>query len=419
MFDSLYRLLGQVISFFFNLVPNYGVAIILLTIFVRLVLLPLTIKQTKSMQAMQKLQPQMKELQAKYKGDKQRLNEEMMKLYKTHQVNPLGGCLPLVLQFPVFIALFRVLNSCGVKVAKGKACPAAAIGTKYLPVGSAILATIQKGNTSFLGMKMGTSPAEIISTAGLVAAIPYLVLLALMGITTWYQTKQAQGAQPPGANNQMAIVGKIMPIMLIVFSYRFPVGVSIYWVVSNLWTIGQQHVLLRPAALAAAGAGGAAAALKGGGPAPKGGAGGRGGSAGPKGGGSGPKGGGSSPKGGGSSGQKAGGSSGQKSGSSGPKGGGSGQKSGGSSQKGGGGGVPARGGRSQKGSGAQRATSSSNGGGGSPKTQGAQKPSGAQADGSGPGAAEGAESDGRPAAEGSNSSPTGSSGQSRKKRGRR
>jgi YidC/Oxa1 family membrane protein insertase len=399
MLESLYRLLGSIISFFYDLIPNYGIAIILLTIFVRLVLLPLTIKQTKSMQAMQKLQPQMKELQAKYKGDKQRLNEEMMKLYKTHQVNPLGGCLPLVLQFPVFIALFRVLNTCGVKVKRGTPCPAAAIGTKYLPAGSAILGAIEAGRTGFLGMKMGTSPADVVSKMGLAAAIPYLVLLALMGLTTWYQTKQAQGTQPPGANNQMAIVGKIMPVMLMVFSYRFPVGVSIYWVVSNLWTIGQQRVLLGPVALAgAAGAAGAAAAFKGGG-SPKGGAGGRGGSAGPKGT-SGPKG-------------------------SGPKGGGS-KGSGGPSAKGGGGrSLPAGGGRGQKGSGVQRPSSASNGGGRNAKAPSGQKPSGAaRGDGDSPPVAEGAESgDGRPAAtDGNAKRPSGSGsggGQSRKKRGRR
>lgn len=387
MFDPLYRLLGQVLSFFYDLIPNYGVAIILLTIFVRLVLLPLTIKQTKSMQAMQKIQPQMKELQAKHKGDKQRLNEEMMKLYKTHQVNPLGGCLPLVLQFPVFIALFRVLNTCGVTVKKGTPCPAAAIGIKYLPATGALLAAIQAGNTGFLGMKMGTSPADVVSKAGLVAAIPYMILLALMGLTTWYQTKQAAGAQPPGASNQMAIVGKIMPVMLVIFSYRFPVGVSIYWVVSNLWTIGQQRVLLGPVALAAAGA----AAGKGG-PAPKGG-GGRGGSAGPKGGGSGPKG----------------------SGGSGAKG------SGGSSPKGGGGrSLPEGEGRSQKGSGAQRSPSASNGGSGKPKAQGGQKPSGARGGGDSSRVTEGAASDGNPAAKGGSAKrPSGSGGQSRRKRGRR
>jgi YidC/Oxa1 family membrane protein insertase len=245
--DGLYSALGHVLSFFYDLIPNYGVAIILLTIFVRIILLPLTIKQTKSMQKMQRIGPEMKALQAKHKGDKQKLNEEMMKLYKEHQVNPLGGCLPLLMQFPVFIALFRVLNTCGVHVGKGKPCPANQIGTKYLPPNSGLLAAIhaQNATTMFLGMSMAATPRDVLKTGGPVAAIPYLLLLAAMGVTTWYQTKQSAAAQPPGAAaSQMAIMGKIMPLMLMFFSFQFPAGVSIYWVVSNLWTIGQQRVLL-------------------------------------------------------------------------------------------------------------------------------------------------------------------------------
>ncbi|MGH2722465.1 MAG: YidC/Oxa1 family membrane protein insertase [Actinomycetota bacterium] len=246
MLESLYSALGAVLSFFFDVIPNYGIAIILLTIFVRVILLPLTIKQTKSMQKMQKIGPEMKALQAKHKGDKAKLNEEMMKLYKEHQVNPLGGCLPLLMQFPVFIALFRVLNTCGVAVAKGKVCAANQIGTKYLPANSALLAAIhaQNGATTFLGMSMAATPRDILKT-GIVPALPYIGLLAAMGLTTWYQTKQASAAQPPGAGaSQMAIMGKIMPVMLMFFSFGFPAGVSIYWVVSNIWTIGQQRVLL-------------------------------------------------------------------------------------------------------------------------------------------------------------------------------
>ena len=246
MLDGLYSALGSVLSFFFDVIPNYGVAIILLTIFVRVILLPLTIKQTKSMQKMQKIGPEMKALQAKHKGDKQKLNEEMMKLYKEHQVNPLGGCLPLLMQFPVFIALFRVLNTCGVAVAKGKACAANQIGTKYLPANSALLAAIhaQNGATTFLGMSMAATPRDVLRS-GILPALPYLGLLAAMGLTTWYQTRQAAAAQPPGAGaSQMAIMGKIMPVLLMFFSFGFPAGVSIYWVVSNIWTIGQQRVLL-------------------------------------------------------------------------------------------------------------------------------------------------------------------------------
>src|SRR5919202_5844490 len=106
MFDAFARLL----AWFYDLVPSYGVAIILLTVAVRLLLFPVTAKQAKSMQAMQRVQPELKRLQQKYKNDRQKLNEEMMKFYKEHQINPLAGCLPLLLQMPLFIILYRVIH---------------------------------------------------------------------------------------------------------------------------------------------------------------------------------------------------------------------------------------------------------------------------------------------------------------------
>ena len=108
-----------VLAFFYSIVPNAGVAIILLTVTVRLLLFPLTAKQAKSMLAMQRLQPEIKKLQAKYKSDRQKLNEEMMKFYQENQINPLGGCLPLLVQMPVFIALFQVLRSTAATVPTG------------------------------------------------------------------------------------------------------------------------------------------------------------------------------------------------------------------------------------------------------------------------------------------------------------
>jgi YidC/Oxa1 family membrane protein insertase len=111
IWDTLLEGLGSILSFFYRVIPSYGVAIMLLTVLVRIVMLPLTIKQTRSMQAMQRIQPKVKELQRKHKGNRQKLNEELMKLYKEHQVNPLGGCLPLLLQIPVFIALYSVLRA--------------------------------------------------------------------------------------------------------------------------------------------------------------------------------------------------------------------------------------------------------------------------------------------------------------------
>src|SRR5919198_3799585 len=102
--------LGWFLSHLYDLIPNYGMAIILLTVAIRVLLLPLGLKQIRSMQAMQALQPQIKALQQKYKGNKQKLNEEMMKLYKERGVNPLAGCLPMLLQIPVLIALYSVLR---------------------------------------------------------------------------------------------------------------------------------------------------------------------------------------------------------------------------------------------------------------------------------------------------------------------
>src|SRR5947209_15827160 len=108
--QSLLNGLGWVLSHIYDGVHNYGLAIIILTLGIRLILLPLGLKQIRSMQAMQVLQPQIKSLQQKYKGNKQKLNEEMMKLYKERGVNPLAGCLPMLLQIPVLIALYSVLR---------------------------------------------------------------------------------------------------------------------------------------------------------------------------------------------------------------------------------------------------------------------------------------------------------------------
>src|SRR5213593_1385865 len=102
--------MGAVLAFFYAVVPSYGVAIIGLTVVVRLLLFPLTAKQARSMQKMQWVQPEIKKIQAKYKDDRQKLNEEIMKFYKENSINPLAGCLPLVFQMPVFFALFRVLR---------------------------------------------------------------------------------------------------------------------------------------------------------------------------------------------------------------------------------------------------------------------------------------------------------------------
>ena len=245
LWNGLLSGLGTVLSFFYDIIPSYGVAIILLTIFVRILLLPLTLKQTRSMHAMQQIQPQVKELQRKYKGNRQKLNEELMKLYKEHQVNPLGGCLPLLLQLPVFFALYRVLTAGG--------------GTEYLPTGSSLTTSIREGAERFLGMNLGCPPrgagqgmvaviqggSQIDCGSSFAAAIPYYIMVALMVGTTFYQQRQMQKASSGPQAQQMKIMTTIMPVFLGFISLQIAAGVLVYWVTTNTWQIAQQAIMLR------------------------------------------------------------------------------------------------------------------------------------------------------------------------------
>jgi YidC/Oxa1 family membrane protein insertase len=246
-FRAITEGLGAILSFFYDVIPSYGIAIILLTITVRVALLPLAIKQIRSQHAMQRIQPLLKALEQKYKGNRQKLNEERMKLMKEHQVNPLGGCLPLVLQLPIFIALYQVLSAGG--------------GTRYLPEGSALVRAIESKTATFLGMNLACNPSSagrgIVDVrgntldcgSGIAAAIPFFVLVGLMVFTTYYQQKQMQAASGQ-QQAQMQLMLRIMPVFLGFISLSIPAGVLVYWGTTNLWQIGQQHVMLRAKARA-------------------------------------------------------------------------------------------------------------------------------------------------------------------------
>ena len=230
MLDPLYNALGAVLAFFYAIVPNEGVAIILLTITVMLLLFPLTAKSSRSMLAMQRLQPEIKKLQAKHKGDRQKLNEEMMKLYQENKVNPLGGCLPLVVQFPVFIALFHVLRSTAATVPTGSS------------LYKAIIAAEPSG-LSFLGMDLSLKATD--NHGDLLSALPYYILVGAVFLTGFLQSRQSQRNTPPGANAQMQMITKVLPIAFGAFSLFFPAGLVLYFLVSNLWRLGQQELIMR------------------------------------------------------------------------------------------------------------------------------------------------------------------------------
>src|SRR5262245_46973577 len=285
--QALLNALGHVVAWIYNLVPNYGLTIILLTITIRLILLPLGIKQVRSMQHMQIVQPKIKQLQQKYKGNKQRQQEEIMKLYKEYGVNPFSGCWPVLLQFPILIAMYSVLRwpqhpihvptDSDLYAAVSKQIP------ETLPPGDPdgepvatqdqITRLEQEGTlpgstagTSFLGMNLlcsalhaGNAEATLAgkSSTGqnleypvncgstVVDRIPYYVFAALMFATTFYQQRQMQKATPPGASSQQQALLKVMPVLFGVFGVFFPAGLVLYWTTSNGWQIGQQYFMLK------------------------------------------------------------------------------------------------------------------------------------------------------------------------------
>ena len=232
----LQQALGATLAFFYSLIPNYGIAIILLTVVVSLLLFPLTLKQTRSMKAMQEIQPEVKRLQKELKGDREELNKQLMALYQERGVNPAAGCLPLLLQMPIWFALFRVLQLDVSKDTNG-----------IIPSDSALAGALRAGQTNFLGMDLAISPSTAV-TDGLVAALPYLFLVGLVVAFGFYQqyqtTRRRDGDKQTSAPAQgMQTAMKVMPLVLGFVSWGFPTGLVLYFAVSSLFRIGQQSVM--------------------------------------------------------------------------------------------------------------------------------------------------------------------------------
>ena len=238
-FDAIKQVLGWFLGVFFDVIPNYGVAIVMLTILINLVLFPLTLKQTRSTRAFQTIQPEIKRLQAKHKDDPQTLQAEMMRIQKEAGATP-GGCLiPLLVQMPIWFALFRVLRG---------AASAEEIVDSGIPAGSDLYQHLVEGGGRFLGMDLGFEPATIYSTDGLVATIPYLVLMALMVAVQFVQQWHAQprdGRPQDKQAQQMQTITKFMPLFIGFISWNFPAGLTLYWATSNIFRLGQQAMIFR------------------------------------------------------------------------------------------------------------------------------------------------------------------------------
>jgi YidC/Oxa1 family membrane protein insertase len=286
IFQALLDAIGWVLAKVYDVIPNYGVSIIVLTVLIRLVLLPLGIKQIKSMHAMQAIQPKIKEIQRKYKGNKTRTQEETMRVYREAGVNPLGGCLPLLLQFPILIAMYSVLRPAPFQPIReqGQVVAYELKGKVHLPLDSRVFEDVViNDRDSFLFMDLKCSITQAGTRAPIVDmtrkqvedglplrfenqsvdgftshgtdecgtsrfpdAIPYGVLLVLMIGSTLYQQRQMQRASPAGAaSQQQQTLLRIMPVMFGVFGLWFPAALVLYWTLSNSFQIGQQYLLLR------------------------------------------------------------------------------------------------------------------------------------------------------------------------------
>ena len=208
------------LKYLYDLTGNFGLAIILITVGMRLVLLPLTIKQTKSMIAMQRLQPQLKEIQKKYKDDRETQGQEMMKLYKENKVSPLGGCLPLILQLPIIFAIFDVLHNLSAEATNTSAIMKI-IGTDT--------------NFMFLTMDMTMTGSKLWAAGDYVQVI----VLILLTVSTGYVSAKMMTTDPKQAK-MMAM----MPVLMGVFAWILPAGVTIYIIVTNILTFMQQYIQL-------------------------------------------------------------------------------------------------------------------------------------------------------------------------------
>ena len=246
--DFIAKPMGMLVKLLYDIVSvadtkylsAYAISIILSTIIFKLIMLPLTIKQTKSMKKMQKLNPQIKELQEKYGKDPQTLQRKQMELYKEANYSPFSGCLPMLLQFPILIAFFYVIRSPEIFVFENQEAYNL-INKSFLWINDLrFTENFVFDNSVVNGISMGGMSLPFIG-----AAIP--ILAALSGITTYLTTKMTTAGQPAGNEQAMATqksMNMMMPVMIFVMSMQFPAGLGLYWVISNIFQLVQQYVVM-------------------------------------------------------------------------------------------------------------------------------------------------------------------------------
>ncbi len=265
MFEPLFDALGAVMNFFYTIIPSYGIAIMALTVLVMVVITPLTVKSTRSMMQMQRLQPEMKRIQEKYKNDREKLNAELMAFYKENKINPLGGCLPLIAQMPVFIIMYQLMRGLtvrpgGLGTGLGQISGQEIQGLPLTPYvftdqnfdpshlnpGTDLYDALSTTSTmNFLGVDLSLSASDALSIS-LWIAIPYFILLGIMLATGIIQNRQLQSRNSNASvNPQQQAIMKFMPFFLPVISFGFPAGLALYWCTQNLCRIGTNAYINR------------------------------------------------------------------------------------------------------------------------------------------------------------------------------
>ncbi len=251
--------LGYIISFIYDLVQNYGWAVIIFTIIIKLIIAPLSVKQHKSMAKMQKVRPLLEHLQAKYKDDPNRLNEETMKLYKDLGISPAGGCLPLLLQFPIIIGLYQVINKPLSFILHlpqetvTKLIEMYGDGTKNVASQIAVCrnmdpaevmnklgVAVDKLNFDFFGLDLSFNPN--FAYLNWYWIIP--ILAAGTAYLSTYITQKIQGT-PQTQQGSMKTMNIIMPLMSAYFCFVLPAGVGVYWIMSNIVQTIQTVILTK------------------------------------------------------------------------------------------------------------------------------------------------------------------------------
>jgi YidC/Oxa1 family membrane protein insertase len=266
MLDGVFDLFANVLAWLYSWLHSYGFAITALTLVVMTVTTPLTYKGTKSMLQMQRLQPQLKAIQTRHKGDREKMNEELLKFYKANNINPVGGCLPLIIQMPVFFILFQVLQGLTRRVTnvglqagiaardllpgQGQLTKAESplndFRPKYISTDSQLYQDLSGTNRmKSWGLDMAESASKAL-TDSIGHALPYLLLIVGVLVTGIIQQRQIAGRNTSAQiNPQQQMIMKLMPIFLPVFSFAMPAGLVVYFIVSNLWRIGQQAFITR------------------------------------------------------------------------------------------------------------------------------------------------------------------------------